>query len=246
MKVAFLYMLDGHAGAPTPAQIEAHGVANVLAGESLSVCSVSNGPEGVGGTIVAAGTFDNRVGYYPAEQNWRRLNEKTWIGYSTVHPLPGPEGLARKYMVSGHDVQLADGRTWHAPKARGWAMQAGQLRRASTLPCRLRLGPDGNRWEPADVLPEYAELSRVAGEWFDERMFSGRAEDTSEGGANVVFSFADAPSKAARCLAANYRIGPVESDILGLWTTNAVVAVLDAAIDYPGLAEILKKKASGV
>lgn len=230
----FLYFLPGHGGPVTPGEIERRGLGHALGGMSVDPCGVSNGPGGAHGTVCAAADSIDRLGFYPAEQTWRRIDESAWVGFFTGSP-PGPDDLRRTEMLRGHDVVLADGRRWHAPAARVWVEQHGVMRHASTLPATLKRGENGS-WGRGEILPAYRALATIAEAWWDARM---------AGAERGEFTVADGPNQATAVLAVNYRIGPVEADLLGIWSEPAVVAVLDACIDAPGFAELSKKKAGG-
>jgi hypothetical protein len=131
-------------------------------------------------------------------------------------------------------VTLSDGRQWLAPVAQRIVENESVPTGLCSLPQSVAR-KDGE-WVLGEVRQQYRELWRVARETFD-RMQDGNG------------SIAIQLDSAVIALAANYRIGPTEAGILGLFESDGAVAweVLKVLIDYAGLDELLsgKSRAAG-
>jgi len=211
--------------------------------------AVLRGPDGQNGTLLAAADRidPTKVKYRPAEQTWHLVDAAGrpayWIG--TINgEEPRGEDLARKKTLPGHLVELGDGRTWLCPVARGQAAEDGRLVWYHTLPRSIVLAPQSDReWEHGPVVPRYARLWQLAGQYWQAR--AGSASPDAIAGDDVTFDFQNAAAAAVECLAANYRVSAVEVSLLGLLDTEAPRKVLDSLIDWPTLVRLageLQKK----
>jgi hypothetical protein len=222
----------------------------------ITSCGVERGPDGAAGTVVAdpSRIDPSRIGYYPDAQTWRVFPNpqslipnplpSVWIGYATAEP-PGPADLIRLRPLDGHWVELADGRPWLVPIARGYSSDGsgGYL----ALPQTIALDAVG-KWDTGRVIPKYEALWSLAQRWWDSLIGARPAADSDaarsagEGLTTVVFEFSDWIDAAVTALAANYRVGPIEVDLLGLLTTETPRAILNALVDWPAVEAYLKKK----
>lgn len=186
---------------------------------------MSPGPDKASGVVFslpgASGTQaqPSQAGDYTFEQ---MPGMDVWCGFNPTSP-PAPEDLARKEQIGGHDVRLADGNVWHVPVARA-------VNGATSLPRRLKW--DGTDWKPGDVLPQYRDLFAGACAVWDALVEQDAGEIT----------FNDECGLAVTALAINYRLGPAEVSLLGLFDTESEGEVAKALIDWPTLEEYLKKK----
>jgi hypothetical protein len=209
------------------------------------------GPDNDRGTLFSAKELDPaRLKYRPDEQDWELVGAAGrpayWIGTFKDDP-PGPADLARKKMLPGHLVELADGRGWLCPVARGQAASDGRLVWYHTLPRTIVLADESDReFTEGPVVPRYARLWQLAGAYWQARLGSAIA-DAGEG-AEVSFDFQGAAAAAVECLVVNYRVSAVEVSRLGILDTEAPRKILDALIDWPTLvrlsAELQKKTTS--
>jgi hypothetical protein len=212
---------------------------------------VLRGPDNGCGTLVCAKDRlePGRLKYRPHEQTWRLVGAAGrpayWIGTFNDDP-PTPNDLVRKKTIPGHETELADGRLWLCPVARGQAAQDGRLVWYHTLPRTIVLDEESDRqWTEGKVVPRYARLWELAGQYWQARV--GSAMPEASAGEQVKFDFQGDAAAAALCLAVNYRVTSVEVSDLGLLDTDAPRKILDALIDWPTLiklsAEMQKKTA---
>lgn len=230
---------------------------------------VGSGPDGNNpGVIVSASAELNGVGYYPQRQTWRTVpGTKVWVGHNT-DALPTPAELARRNLLAGHPVRLGDGQLWQVPVTRGYEERAGQLHPCGKLPWRTRVDESG-QWR-SELAEQYRALWDTACAFWDSFTASGEAEADANGAADasnelaeagiamdaepggdagpaapaVRFDFAGANDAALLALAANYRIGKAEVDLLGLFNQQAVTNVLLALVDWPTLQAFAATKAA--
>lgn len=192
------------------------------------------GPGGSQGVVLGVST--EQIGYYPEEQHWVEMGPvenrpRTWCGFWKDSP-PTPEELLVAEPLRGRPVRCRDGRDWIAPIAREF--RNGAYHRC--LPGRV--ARVGGQWVTGEVEERYTELWEIATEFF-EYMFSTAAD-----GENTVhFKFGDALDAAARILQFNYRLGPDECGLLGLFDDQLEVAgkILRATIDFETFWQWQKK-----
>ena len=155
-----------------------------------------------------------------------------------------PADLLRDKPLAGHLVELADGYEWLSPMARSHAEESARIVWRHALPRGVALNPfekdqEQRKWQPGPVLPRYRRLWDLGLAWWDVRMAAGT---------DARFDFNGLYAAAAECLSANYRLGPDEITLLGLFDSDSAESILDALIDLPGLAalsaELQKKTAA--
>lgn len=200
-----------------------------------------NGPDGGAGVLVT----DNRrvpdeFGAVNVEaQTWRRIPKTdTWVGYINAH-RPTPAALARKNMLSGHDVRMADGSVWHVPVARATEDVDGTPSAYNALPHTVTLDDNG-RWTVGETDREYADLWAIASRYWD--MFLGAVGESGDDDTAVAFDFDDLHDAAVTALRANYVVSSIEAAMLGLFSSTTARDVLQALIDWPSIDAWLKKK----
>ncbi len=184
----------------------------------LSVASVSNGPGGHNGTFLqcrseAADDEDAEpvaVGYFPKTQTWEQAGGY-WLGYDPAH-LPGPDDLRRDRVIDSYPMTLEDGRDWLCPVIR-------LADNKTTLPDVWRL-KDGKF--QSVVKPDWEWAWELTGELWDRWfLFDGEVPQ------DLAFQW------CSKLLGINYRVGPYEAGILGLFGSVSYPAVLRAAINGP-------------
>lgn len=192
------------------------------------------GPGGSQGVVLAVAT--DRIGYYPEQQVWVDMGPaagrpRLFCGYYR-DAIPGPADLQVAEPLRGRGVKCRDGREWIAPLAREFSN--GAYHRC--LPGRAKR-VDG-KWVAGEVEERYAELWRIATEFYSYMFSSPAGEDHV-----VRFDFADALDCATRVLSFNYRIGPDEAGLLGLFDDQLQVAaaILKATVDFATFWEWQKK-----
>jgi hypothetical protein len=230
---SFLYFIPGRHAGLSPKDLAAVGLAYAFDGPiSQQDLLPGGGPNGTGGMLLAPGDhcLPNRLSYQPAEQEWVE-QAGFWLGRWKGETIT-PADLLRRKPLDGHAVELADGQSWLCPMARSHLDEGGVARWQHTLPCGVALGED-RKWHPGGPVPRYRRLWQICESWWNVRMAS--AASLPEGAKTVSFDFDGAYAAACECLAANYRLGPDEASLLGLFDSDSARNILDALIDMPGL-----------
>lgn len=244
----FLYYVEGMSGKPGLEQLVELGLGHVFDSKTdIDWRGVSAGPEGLGAGVVVwvKGTVA-AGGFFPSAQEWKRVPEVLVraAGSDAAVPvpavcvgwprgvMPGPLHLRRARVVPGHLVKMADGRFWQAPVARA-VVQAvdGSVGWMNALEKRTRLDTERGVWVEDGVAVEYVELWRIA-ELFWQALREG-GEAAGEGAEHALVTFDERIEYALRCLRVNYRVGPVEAEVIGLLSEAAAVEVLGAVVDLP-------------
>lgn len=203
-----------------------------------STRTCGTGPDGTGGILFAR--TDHRLAFKPGEaQRWKRITgSELWCGLWTDDP-PKPQELQRESIVSGEWITDDNGDLWCAPKARRFEVVEDQLVWLHNLPTSLQLDDHG-RWVHGDVKPRFRKLWDLAMRYEDRYLEA--AENATGNESSVSFDFPEASEVVFRSLQVNYRIGPVEFHLLGIYDTQFCFAVLDALIDKRRREEFWKKK----
>lgn len=206
---------------------------------------VMRGPDGQQGHVVGDPRLvqENAIGYFESRQRWLKIPEglpgssaKAWVGYSTDCPLR-PEDLKRETQLHGHWVRLADGQKWLVPIARkSMPTDEQPLRYCVALPHVAGIDDQG-QWTTGNVLARYAPLWQVAMTFWTAMLSANFTEEDQ-----ATLQFGDSLDAATLALCANYRIGKVEATLLGLFTLEHAVTVLQALVDWPTARDWFKKK----
>lgn len=231
----FLYYLSDRGKGVKIADLRAAGVGYAI-DEQFTARQCLCGPDHNSGAIVSAS--DQRVGYYPDQQEWRRIHGvEAWVGmYREDRPTPGE--LARAEQLDGVWIRLDDGQAWLAPKARRWEEFDGGCYPLCNLPQRLALDVDG-QWRVGAVKSRYEQLWRWACAY--EQAFAEAVQRQPEGGV-VRFQFDQINELAVAALQANYRVAAIELDMLGVYDLQARERIIDALLDNATWRDWLKKK----
>lgn len=253
-----VYYLAGKTPPVTRKDIVEAGIGYAYAdGEPVTPCGVRTGPGKKAGVVVGNPnrTPVNMIGYYPKDQEWMKIpGREVWVAARKGN-YPMPEELLRgeDERLPGHEVRLADGNDWVVPLAREYAEGKERIGWHRALPHVLSLDEEGH-WVVGGVEKRFQQLWDVAERWMDTvrtakvegagvKGEKGEKGTKAEGdGEKVTFSFQDVNTVAVQVLQTNYRIGNTEAALLGLFTTESAVKVLNALVDGPGLELLLKKK----
>lgn len=195
--------------------------------KKLAHVGMSSGPDGKSGAafLLAEGSLAPLADAATRRKTWTQIpNSAAWVGYDPDN-RPAPAELARAERIGGHMTRLADGQEWLVPVAR-------ELGGGSALPRRLSW--DGASWTPGDVLPQYRRLWEAACRAFDQLL-------GVEGHGDMAMLLSEECDLAAQALCCNYRVGPAEISLLGLFATGTQAAVIGSLIDLPTMAMLQKK-----
>jgi hypothetical protein len=190
------------------------------------------GPGDEGGHVVTYDP-DTDVRYKPHEQEWRKIDDRgIWLGMWKADP-PGPESLRRNQRIHGHFAELA-GRQWMAPIARELVESEGQIATVNRLPTTVEY-VDGE-WVRGELKEEYRRLWEFALKFY-EWVFDRSEENELRQGAL---------RDAALCaLSTNYRVGPHEIVMLGLFDSDIeLVGFMKYVIDWPTIEKWISRSES--
>ena len=239
---SFLYFIPDRSAGLSAAEFKATGLWYALDGSVHQQHLLTGGPGGRGGLLLADAVHcdPSHLQYDPVEQDWTQT-PSAWLGRWKAESI-GPEDLLRHKPLDGHWVELPDEKRWLCPIARSHVIENRSIRWHHTLPRSVTLGPD-HRWRPGEVVGRHRRLWEISLAWWDVR--AAVASTNPEIGNTVRFDFEGLHSSAAECLTANYRVGPDEISMLGLFDSESARNILDALIDMPSaiaLMEELEKK----
>jgi len=212
---------------------------------------VISGPDGSAGLILANRPHAGRLGYFPTEQTWGPIpGSDCYVGFAAASlplhpaaPLPVPSPFARANELAGKNVADSLGNLWHIPFAMNYLELGEGLWPVPQLPQRLTLG-EGGQWVRGQVMPAYAQLWQLVsdyGQALAEAVIAVQAEDEQR--ESFVFSFDRLDDLAIAALQVNYRLGPVELDLLGIYDETFRQEVIDTVRGMPLLAALKKKQA---
>ena len=212
------------------------GLNPVFGSSSFDFRSTSIGPTKKAGAIIVIKSSNPeakapQVGYFPEKQDWQEsISKKFWLGKEKVNP-PKPIDLQRKEIINGHLTRLEDGNEWLVPAARIFPQ-------GTTLPQSLILGPNGELVK--EVLPRFAQLGNKAERiWNETKRQIGWLKD---GETSEPIDEKEEWDIAISALAVNYKIGQDEVSFLRLLTTENMLAILHALIDFPTIMAIIKSQ----
>lgn len=245
----FLYYIEGARSDAKIADLRKLGLGYAFNDDGdFTASGVTRGPGDSGPGIIVADTSrlgERALGFYPEEQTWGAKSESVvQIGYYTGC-LPTPEDLARSHLLDGHFVKLGDGKQWLIPIARGVGEKDGEVYWYEALPKGMTLN-GGHRWVQRDVVPEYAELWKIAQLWaagiFNVTVPDGKGDDVVK--VNVDFN-ENIGTAACIVLSANYRVDDNEIALLNLFSDERLMyEILNATVDMPRWEALLQKQMS--
>lgn len=241
----FLYYLPDRTGpGVTRAMLDGLGLSHAFERQP-AVRGVVTGPAEKPGVILVDDQRVERIGYHREAQHWEPVpGSEAWIGYY-LDAKPGPADLARGKQLDGASVELGDGNQWLIPIARSAATADDGIAWHVNVPRGMALGADG-KWAMGSVLERYRGLWDLCVGYLEVRIGSSEGTRKQIGGREVVEvdfnQFPDLATAATAVLGHNYVVGPAEASALGLWTTDTITAVMDAASDWTTVADWFKKK----
>lgn len=209
--------------------IDGLGLSDRLPGGHVEQRSVSQGPDGNAGILLA---YSGVVLYKPEDQTWSECKgQGHWLGYETANP-PMPKDVLREDALAGHLCDLGDGNKWLIPVCR--AIQTGAFFERGI---EYALNESGKFEE--QIRPDFLALSKDV-----EVLYSAFSEQYLDQEIEVEdaddFDQFDA---CERALALNYRLTKWEINALRLFTREALILIAQAMIDVPTVIEIGKKNA---
>lgn len=231
---SFLYYLPGHTSQIiTTEAVKKAGLSYAFPVGTPRVCNAmpGAGPDGGAGAIL---TDSEHYRFNIQTQTWANAGD-FWVGYQTDSP-PGPDDLIRKKadgrlnVLDGQFLELADEREWLIPVGRRWCEEDSQAKWYCNLPSKLKFG-QSKQVLLGGVLPRYARL------WAIAEADIQRGEDSVLSGSGIVYAAAD-------ILQANYKVGPAEIELLGLFTQDTPRAILDIFGDWDTYFSVEKKTRS--
>lgn len=228
----FSYFLEGRKGSASIALLQTMDVGYAFEGNIQSREAYS-GPGNRPGVVVNDGMTGD-VGYFPEYQQWERINDDVLVGLNT-QSVPSPGDLQRPALLAGETMILGDGNQWQIPVARRFVEMNDMPQMVCALPQKMQ--HIKGQWQIGEVLPKYKRLWELAGEAWDSFVSTGKTH-----GEKLLLDI----DLAVEALSANYRIGPVEAGMLGLFLTDGkhVYDVLRTLVDMDGLEAITQKKTS--
>lgn len=209
-------------------KVQEAGLGYALGREGPSYSTMAPGPDGGRGVVfVLKGSL-----HVPEDTKWEKYpgREDLWMGYDPAN-RPGPEDLAREKQFAGHLVELSDGKSYLVPVARAVD---------GSTPLPRKLTREGKNWIVGDVEEIYREYFAQACRVWDQ-VYAVADKDDKQGEETAI-TIEDGSDVAAMALGLNYRLGPEEMSLLGLFNTENMANVLKAVVDWPGFEEMIKKK----
>lgn len=236
----FLYYLPGERPPITPELVDKARLGYAF--ERRQLQPVHTGPDGGPGVILSdASSCDITASRYVAsQQTWteRHGGDGVQIGYYTDHP-PTPSELARQNQLPGQVVEFADGHSYQIPVARKWLEFDGRQVWDCALPRALRRN-DAGQWVPGTVVGKYARLWDMVGGYLEAKETALREAAADEG--QVYFSYEAINDLAIGALLINYRLGPDELEIMGLYTDDVRSRIARVLTDEETRERWIKKK----
>ncbi len=241
---AFIYWLPNHTGETIKHdQLVALGLGYAFENPGSTQCALLHGvaPGGTGGAIVYDPARTERHAYRPEIQTWQKHESAGyWVGM-WKDDKPGPDDLRRAKPLSGTPVKLGDEQEWIVPLARHWSMDDDPDSWPCwlhNLPRRVLFDTSGKDigLQPPTIQEAYAELWALSETDVRIRYGEGSEADLAELSGVRLFL------NALRILSFNYCLGPVEANLLQLFTTESWQAIFDALNDAVTWRAFIEKK----
>lgn len=225
----FHYFVPVDSGGVSETRLAEVGLGSVLGDATVSRREVAEGPGGLRGMLLVGTSGESVVPRYEAgEREWVEIPSGYWLGWDPK-ALPGPEKLARKRVLAGHEVVLGDGKPWLVPTLRKATRMPG-------VPMVLGMTPGGELI--GAVAPGYDEIYARGLRVVEIFTRLGQGE-------KVELLLSEQFQMAVEFLSINYRVGIAEASALGVITTANMEEIFQAVIDWPALlemGELLEKK----
>lgn len=228
----FLYFISDKSGVADRKLIESSGLGYALS-DNFHSREVYSGPGGHGGILV--GESEKGLSYQPDEQTWQSAHPGIHIGYWNDQK-PTPEDLERPKLLNGKKLELDDGNQWAIPFVRRYESIDQALQHICVLPQKMDF-QDG-QWVAGSVVDQYKRLWDIATEVWDLMLAAASGGDTQ---------LSTEANFAVEVLGFNYRIGPYEAAMLGLFLTDgrSVGSVMKTITDLDTFTAIVQKKTAG-
>lgn len=235
--MSFYYWVPDQRATIQREQLHAYGLSYAIE-DRHTARGCDNGPDKRHGVVVCHGDNRNgKLGYFPELQQWKQIpSSDVWVGVY-LDAKPRPDDLSRADQITGRWLTLDDGNRWLCPMARRWVEMDSRLLWDYNLPRRLTLNEEGV-WLPGEVKPRYEKLWQLAMAYED---VAAKAAANTDGDV-VRFTFDDIDGLAIGALQVNYRVGPVELDLLGIYDDQARQAIVRVLLDADTREEWIKKK----
>lgn len=243
----FLYYIPGHQGPLKLADLRRAGLGYAFESERFSVgeCMPGTGPDGTAGAVVSAGDVPT-IGIDLPNQTWQKIpGSECWAGMAKNDP-PGPQDCERKKMLPGEFVECGDEQNWVAPVAVAMSEpeEAGSLPSwHSPLPRVFGVNDDGG-WTEGDIVARYRPLWDAAMQCMGA--LGKGADEVEEDQDEMAFDLTNQLDAALLSLSTNYRIGLVEANMLGLFSTQTMKDVLLALVDWDKYMAWVKKNPDAI
>ena len=241
---SYVLYIKGANSASAKKLFEPYGLSD-LGVDNLMSAHVETGPPGEqsSGAICSwlKGTPDDPRMRISSNQTWIPLPEKgvrkkgdVWIGFEKNRPVRAAD-LARKDLMPGNHVKLANDEEWLIPAAQ-------------QLPRNLRLGDDGN--VSREVEPQYRRyfdrafnamqtVFRPFGIWNDEQGF---ADDIEPNDTIETVTIQDGTTLACEGLSINYRLNYEIALLLGLLNERCLIGIIACTFDMPEIFAVEDQK----
>jgi len=185
------------------------------------------GPDGNPGLIV---TLSNRPRYVEGDaQVWRKHLDLDGVMVGMyAGDAWSPSDFARAEQLPGQDV---DG--WHIPIAIEYGVTEGHVSYQSALPTQWSYGGAGV-WQRGTVASQYVQMWSLVEQATENLDFQIGKTDS------LVFSMH--PELFMVAITANYRVGPMELDMLGVASQRFYGRVLAVILDLDRYGQMMQKK----
>lgn len=200
-----------------------HGLSYAFPGPGSIPAVPATGPEGHRGFYVCGSELGAEFlarGFDATAFSWEKISATAWAGYDSQH-LPTPEDLMRHKVFDGPFVRLMDERKWIVPVAR-------------QLPRKIRFSPEGGITE--SPTEKYRDMFSLCDKIW--HMFRTDQKILDDGEEPYRMDDEESARAALKILQLNYRIGPAEANILEIFDSESVLAVLMAFVDWTAFVEV--------
>ncbi len=240
---SFIYFVEGNQTKFTIEDIKAIGLAYAIEGPGVSYHANPKGPSGKAGCLVSG---DNvKLLYDPDNQTWRELKPGVWVGlWNEGRPTPADLKPQKAKQAPGELVEGDDGNRWLVPRClRKFEDIELGLIPVCDLPKLRTLDGEGH-WTKSTVRRRYEILWEDFATYLDDvnqAIENAMVEANAGPEDEVQYVLPDSRFKVVEsALMANYRVGPVEIDLLGIFTDDFVEEAL-AVMRHDSFLEELKK-----